>query len=137
MTDCQEIAQALVTGGYLKTADIDSAAAVLRLELNDDHVVQELKVALQDKAEQEHLGAGIIAMAEQDSASGNQKGLSVDLEMLQGAKNQEEVDDASIQDARKKIAAACRSAAEGLAAAGLIEAHNIKAAAQAIEQTWV
>ena len=132
-----EVAQGLVTAGYLSDADVEAAAAVLA----DTLVVAEAQdaeaAALEDVAFQEDVIAAAKNLANLDVTAGDFEDFAIQQEIIDEAEDLEIEDKAIIADAEATIAAAYADAAAALVAAELIDAANADAVADAIADVWV
>ena len=137
MASYQKIVQALVTAGYLSSADQNAAAEVLAKTLTADKAVQARAAALVDQAEQEEMSAGAAEFARQDAAAGDKKDLSIDRAILQDARSKEEVDQSAIKHAEAEISRQCKRAAKALVSVGLVDKTYRKYAAEVIREAWV
>jgi hypothetical protein len=136
MTTYVEVAQGLVTAGYLSDADVEAAAAVLA----DTLVVAEAQdaeaAALDDVAFQEEVIAAAKNLANLDVTAGDFEDFAIQQEIIDEAEDLELEDEAIIAAAEATIAAAYADAAAALVAAELIDAANADAVADAIADAW-
>ena len=137
MTTYVEVAQGLVTAGYLSDADVEAAAAVLA----DTLVVAEAQdaeaAALDDVAFQEEVMAAAKNLANLDVTAGDFEDFAIQQEIIDEAEDLELEDEAIIAAAEATIAAAYADAAAALVAADLIEATYADDVADAIADVWV
>jgi hypothetical protein len=137
MTTYIEVAQALVSAGYLSEADIEAAAEVLEddLIIADAEDVQD--AASEDYSTQEDIVADVEHWAVEDASSGNDDALESDEAIIEDALDQEGIDKAIMVAAETETAAAYLDAASVLLAAELIDEANQQAVAGLISDTWV
>jgi len=137
MTTYVEVAQGLVTAGYLSDADVEAAAAVLA----DTLVVAEAQdaeaAALDDVAFQEEVIAAAKNLANLDVTAGDFEDFAIQQEIIDEAEDLELEDEAIIAAAEATIAAAYADAAAALVAAELIDAAYVDDVADAIADVWV
>jgi hypothetical protein len=137
MTTYVEVAQGLVTVGYLSDADVEAAAAVLA----DTLVVAEAQdaeaAALDDVAFQEEVIAAAKNLANLDVTAGDFEDFAIQQEIIDEAEDLELEDEAIIAAAEATIAAAYADAAAALVAAELIDAAYADDVADAIADVWV
>jgi hypothetical protein len=137
MTTYVEVAQGLVTAGYLSDADVEAAAAVLA----DTLVVAEAQdaeaAALDDVAFQEEVIAAAKNLANLDVTAGDFEDFAIQQEIIDEAEDLELEDEAIIAAAEATIAAAYADAAAALVAAELIDAAYADDVADAIADVWV
>jgi hypothetical protein len=121
MTTYVEVAQGLVTAGYLSDADVEAAAAVLA----DTLVVAEAQdaeaAALDDVAFQEEVIAAAKNLANLDVTAGDFEDFAIQQEIIDEAEDLELEDEAIIAAAEATIAAAYADAAAALVAADIIQ----------------
>jgi len=137
MTTYVEVAQGLVTAGYLSDADVEAAAAVLA----DTLVVAEAQdaeaAALDDVAFQEEVIAAAKNLANLDVTAGDFEDFAIQQEIIDEAEDLELEDEAIIAAAEATIAAAYADAAAALVAAELIDAAYADDVADEIADVWV
>jgi len=136
MTTYIEVAQALVSAGYLSEADIEAAADVLEdaLIIADAEDVQD--AASDDYSTQEDIVAKVENWVVDDANAGNNDDLEIDAAIIEGALEQEEIDKDIMVAAETEIAAAYLDAASALLAAELIDEANQQAVAAVIADIW-
>jgi len=132
-----EVAQGLVTAGYLSDADVEAAAAVLAYALVVAEAQDAEAAALEDIAFQEDVIAAAKNLANLDVTAGDFEDFAIQQEIIDEAEDLEIEDEAIIADAEATIAAAYADAAAALVAAELIDAASADAVADAIADVWV
>jgi hypothetical protein len=131
MTTHIEVAQALVTAGYLSDADVAAAVEVLADALLVADAEEAEAKARDDIAYQEQ----VIASAEARSSDSQDR--HVQEVMIEAAIEREDEDMATIQEAEDTIAAAYNDAAAALLAAELIDEANLEVVVGVISEAWV
>ena len=131
MTTYVEVAQALVTAGYLSEADVDAAVDVLADALLVSDAEEAKGDALDDLAYQERVisEAEVSAYGDGDAA--------VEEDVIEGALDLEDEDETAIAGAEDTIAAAYNDAAASLLAAELIDEDNLDVVVGVITEVWV
>jgi hypothetical protein len=137
MTLNVEVAQALVTAGYVRDADVEAAAAVLKDALVVEAAQDAVAEALADEAYQEGLIADAEAMVDLDAEMGTYEDEEIDMETIEDAQARVDADQAVIANAQNWMAAAYRDAAAALLAAELIDSANVDDVAWVIAGVWV
>jgi len=137
MTTYVEVAQALVSGGYLTDADVEAAAAVLEDALVVADAEDMIDAALDDKAYQESMVIEAEKWSDENAAAGDFKGADIDDEVIAIAEDQQLEDEAIVIEAEATIAATYTDAAAALLTAELIDEANAEAVAAAIDDAWV
>jgi hypothetical protein len=132
-----EVAQALVTAGYLTDADLDAAAVVLADSLVVEEAQREEADALKDEAAQQELIAGLTIEASTEGAIGDFVGQQVAEGEIAKARAEQDEDEAIIEDAQATIAYAYSDAAAALLAAELIDEANLDDVAAVIAGVWI
>ena len=132
MATNMEVAQVLVSAGYLSAADIEAAADVL-----DDALIIEMAEEVEGQASddysiQEDVIAEVDNWAAEDALEGDEESLEDDLEIIAEALDEEDADMAVMAVSEVVIAEAYLDAASALLAAELIDAANRDAVAAAI-----
>ena len=137
MTTYIEVAQALVSAGYLSEADIEAAVDVLEdaLIIAEAEALQE--AASEDYSTQEDIVAEVENWAVEDAVAGNIDDLEDDEAIIEDALDQEEIDKNIMVEAETVIASAYLDAASALLEAELIDEANQQAVAGLISDTWV
>lgn len=137
MTTYIEVAQALVSAGYLSEADIEAAVDVLEdaLIIADAEALQE--AASEDYSSQEDIVAEVENWEVEDAVAGNIVDLEGDEAIIEDALEQEEIDKGLMVEAETVIASAYLDAASALLEAELIDEANQQAVAGLISDTWV
>jgi len=137
MTTYIEVAQALVSAGYLSEADIEAAVDVLEdaLIIAEAEALQE--AASEDYSTQEDIVAEVENWAVEDAVAGNIDDLEGDEAIIEDALEQEEIDKGLMVEAETVIASAYLDAASALLEAELIDEANQQAVAGLISDTWV
>lgn len=137
MTTYIEVAQALVSAGYLSEADIEAAVDVLEdaLIIADAEALQE--AASEDYSAQEDIVAEVENWEVEDAVAGNIVDLEGDEAIIEDALEQEEIDKGLMVEAETVIASAYLDAASALLEAELIDEANQQAVAGLISDTWV
>lgn len=136
MTTYIEVAQALVSTGYLSEADIEAAADVL-----DDVLVIAIAEDAQDAASddyttQEDIAAEAEVWESEDAAIGDYDAMDDDEDVIEVALDREEADKDIMVEAQAVIDAAYLDAASALLAAELIDEANLQAVAVVIADVW-
>ena len=137
MTTYAEVAQVLVTAGYLTEADLDAAAVVLANTLLVEDAQREEDDALRDEARQQELIAGLTIEASTDSAIGDYVGHKVAEGEIAKARAEQDQDEAIIENAQAKINFAYNDAAAALLAAELIDEGDLDDVSGAIAELWI
>ena len=137
MTTYVQVAQGLVTAGYLSDADIEAAAAVLADALAVAEAQDAEAAARADIAFQEDVIAAARDLADMDVTAGDFEDFAIQGEIIEEAQGLEVEDEAIIADAQATIAAAYADAAAALVAAELIDTADADAVADAIADVWV
>jgi hypothetical protein len=136
MTTYVEVAQALVSAGYLSDADIEAAAEVLK----DALIIDAAEAVQDDVAEDYSTQEDIVAEAEvwesEDAATGDYISMEEDQEVIKNALDQEEIDREVMAEAEQEIDAAYLDAAAALLAAELIDEANQQAVAVLVADVW-
>jgi hypothetical protein len=137
MTTYIEVAQAMVSAGYLSEADIEAAVDVLEdaLIIAEAEALQE--AASEDYSTQEDIVAEVENWAVEDAVAGNIVDLEGDEAIIEDALEQEEIDKGLMVEAETVIASAYLDAASALLEAELIDEANQQAVAGLISDTWV
>ena len=137
MTTYIEVAQALVSAGYLSEADIEAAVDVLEdaLIIAEAEALQE--AASEDYSTQEDIVAEVENWAVEDAVASNIDDLEGDEAIIEDALEQEEIDKGLMVEAETVIASAYLDAASALLEAELIDEANQQAVAGLISDTWV
>ena len=129
MTTYVEVAQGLVTAGYLSDADVEAAATVLADALVVAEAEDAEAAALDDEVFQEDVIAAGEDLADLDVGAGDFEDFAIQQEIIDDAEDQEFDDEAVI--------AAYIDAAAALVAAELIDEANAEAVAAMIADVWV
>jgi hypothetical protein len=137
MTTYNEVAQALVSAGYLSEADIKAAVDVLKDALLITESEDAQDAASEDYSIQEDIVAEVENWEVEDANAGNDDDLEGDEAIIEDALDQEEIDKDIMVAAEAEIAAAYLDAASALLAAELIDEANQQAVAGVISDTWV
>lgn len=136
MTTYVEVAQALVSAGYLSDADLEAAAEVLK----DALIIDAAEAVQDDVAEDYSTQEDIVAEAEvwesEDAATGDYDLMEEDREVIEDALDQEEVDKEVMVEAEEEIAAAYLDAAAALLTAELIDEAEQQAVAVLVADIW-
>lgn len=137
MTTYVEVAEALVTAGYLTEADLEAAADILADALIVE-VAEEVEAeAMDDYSDQEDLIAEAEVWEAEDALKGDIEGAILDADILADAEIQKEIDEEVVLASEAVIAAAYLDAASALLAAELIDAVNLSPVAVLIADVWV
>lgn len=137
MTTYVEVAEALVTAGYLTEADLEAAADILADALIVE-VAEEVEAeAMDDYSDQEDLIAEAEVWEAEDALEGDIEGAILDADILADAEIQKEIDEEVVLASEAVIAAAYLDAASALLAAELIDAVNLSPVAVLIADVWV
>ena len=137
MTTYIEVAQALVSAGYLSEADIEAAVDVLEDALIIAEAEDAQDAASDDYSVQEDIVAEVENWAVEDAVAGNIDDLEGDEAIIEDALEQEEIDKGLMVEAETVIASAYLDAASALLEAELIDEANQQAVAGLISDTWV
>jgi hypothetical protein len=137
MTTYVEVAQALVTAGYLSDADIQAAADILEDALIVLAAEDMQDAAAGDYAIQEDIVAEAEVWANEDATVGDYESVAIDDEIIEEAAEQMEADRAIMAAGELVIDAAYTDAAAALLAAELIDEANRDAVAAVIADVWV
>jgi hypothetical protein len=137
MTTYIEVAQALVSSGYLSEADIEAAADVLEdaLIIADDEEWQD--AVADDYSTQEDIAAEAEVWESEDAAIGDYDSMEDDEDIIENALDQAEIDKEIMDEAQAEIDAAYLDAASALLAAKLVDEANRDAVAAIIADIWV
>jgi hypothetical protein len=137
MTTYVEVAQALVSSGYLSEADIEAAADVLEdaLIIADDEEWQD--AVADDYSTQEDIAAEAEVWESEDAAIGDYDSMEDDEDIIENALDQAEIDKEIMDEAQAEIDAAYLDAASALLAAKLVDEANRDAVAAIIADIWV
>lgn len=127
-----EVAQTLVSAGYLKPADVELASELLANITALAEAQETLDRATRDKTYQDGVLAEAIEAGDVDLEMGAYKDREDQQEDIQTALDQQEQDFTMITAAREKIAAASQDAAAALLAAGLIDKASLQPIAEVI-----
>ena len=137
MTTYVEVAEALVSAGYLTEADLEAAADILADALIVE-VAEEVEAeAMDDYSDQEDLIAEAEVWEAEDALKGDIEGAILDADILADAEIQKEIDKEVVLASEAVIAAAYLDAASALLAAELIDAANLSPVAVLIADVWV
>ena len=137
MTNQVEVAEALVTAGYLTEADLDAAADVLADALIVEVAEEVEAAAMDDYSEQEDLIAEAEVWEAEDALEGDIEGAILDGDIIVDAEIQEELDKEVVLESEAVIAAAYLDAASALVAAELIDEADLSPVAAIIADIWV
>jgi hypothetical protein len=132
-----EVAQALVSRGYLSESNIDAAAAVLADSLIVADAEEAKAFAMEDLGHQAEVIAKAEDLAEMDLEMGEIEDRFVQAEVINSAAALEDDDVAMINRANAEIEAAYEDAAAALLAAELIDEANLDAVTGVITDVWV
>jgi len=136
MTTYIEVAQALVTAGYLTDADLDAAADVLVDALIVEAAEEAEADAMDDYSEQEDVIAEAENWEAEDELYGDLDGADMDDDIITDSEIQEEIDMEAVEEAEDAIDAAYLDAASALVAAGLIDEADLSPVAVVIADVW-
>ena len=136
MTTYIEVAQALVSAGYLSDADVEAASDVLEDALIIADAEDAQDAAADDYSEQEDLIAKAEVWANEDEAMGDIDTMEVDEDIIADAAEQEMEDQAVMAAAEDEIDAAYLDAASALLAAELIDEADLQPVAVVIANVW-
>jgi hypothetical protein len=137
MTTYIEVAQALVSAGYLSEADIEAAADVLDDALIIADAEEWQDAAADDYTTQEDIISEAEVWEREDEVTGDYASMEEDEEVIGDAIDQAQIDKETMVEAQVEIDAAYMDAASALLAAALIDEANLQAAAAVIADTWV
>jgi hypothetical protein len=137
MTTYVEVAEALVTAGYLTEADLDAAADILADALIVE-VAEEVEAeAMDDYSDQEDLIAEAEVWEAEDEMAGDLEGADLDDDIIADAEIQKESDEEVVLEAEAVIDAAYLDAAAALVAAELIDEADLSPVAAVIADAWI
>jgi hypothetical protein len=137
MTTYVEVAQALVTAGYLSDADVQAAVDVLTDALTIQAAEDLQDAASDDYSAQEDIVAEAENWEVEDSEFGDYDDMEDDEDVIDDAQYQEEVDKEIMVEAQAEIDAAYADAASALLAAELIDEANLDDVVTVIADVWV
>jgi hypothetical protein len=137
MTTYVEVAQALVTAGYLSDADVQAAVDVLTDALTIQAAEDLQDAAADDYSAQEDIVAEAENWEVEDSEFGDYDDMEDDEDVIDDAQYQEEVDKEIMVEAQAEIEAAYADAASALLAAELIDEANLDDVVTVIADVWV
>ena len=137
MTTIVEVAEALVTAGYLTETDLEIAADVLADALIVEAAEEDEAEAMDDYSDQEDLIAEAEVWEAEDALAGDVEGAYQDADILADAEFQKEFDKGVVKESEALITAACLDAAAALVAAELIDEVNLSPVAAVIADVWV
>jgi hypothetical protein len=137
MTTYVEVAQALVTAGYLSDADVQAAVDVLTVALTIQAAEDLQDAASDDYSAQEDIVAEAENWEVEDSEFGDYDDMEDDEDVIDDAQYQEEVDKEIMVEAQAEIDAAYADAASALLAAELIDEANLDDVVTVIADVWV
>ena len=137
MTTYIEVAQALVSSGYLSDADIQAAAAVLEDALFVQAAEEAQDAAADDYSTQEDIVAEVENWESEDAESGDFDALDDDEDIIEEAIEKELEDEDVMVAAEDVIEAAYLDAAAALLSAELIDEANLDDVAALIAAVWV
>jgi hypothetical protein len=137
MTTYIEVAQALVTAGYLSDADVQAAVDVLTDALTIQAAEDLQDAASDDYSAQEDIVAEAENWEVEDSEFGDYDDMEDDEDVIDDAQYQEEVDKEIMVEAQAEIEAAYADAASALLAAELIDEANLDDVVTVIADVWV
>lgn len=126
MTTYVEVAQALVTAGYVSDADLQAAADVLADALIIEAAEEAQDDASEDYATQEDIVAEAEVWEREDSVVGDYDSVDDDEAVIEDALEQGEIDKEVVLEAEALIDAACTDAGAALLAAKLIDEANLE-----------
>jgi hypothetical protein len=138
MTPYKDLAQALVSAGYLRKEQVEATAAILdehlEFEIMDTEDTREF--ATKDLAYQQKVIDDAEEMAEEDLSMGDISDRFVQAEVIESAHSLAEKDLELIKRADKELAIAFKNASGALVTARLIDKSNAKAAAALLAEVW-
>ena len=137
MTTYIEVAQALISSGYLSDADIQAAADVLEDALFVQVAEEAQDAAADDYSTQEDIVAEVENWESEDAASGDFDALNEDEDIIEEAIEKELEDEDIMAVAEDIIEAAYVDAAAALLSAELIDEANLDDVATLIADVWV
>ena len=137
MTTYIEVAQALVSAGYLSDTDVDAALEILADSLIVADAEETKAFAAADIIHQEEVIAKAEDLVEVDYEMGEVEDRFVQAEVINSAEALADGDAAMIERADAAIAAAYEDAAAALLAAELIDEANLEAVTGVITDVWV
>jgi len=137
MTTYIEVAQALVSSGYLSEADIEAAVDVLEDALIIAEAEEWQDTATDDYSTQEDIAAEAEVWEREDAAIGDYDAMEDDEDAIEDALDKAEIDKEIMVEAEAEIDAAYLDAASALLAAELIDEANRDAVAAVIADVWI
>ena len=137
MATVVEVAEALVTAGYLTEADLAAAADVLADALIVEAAEEVEAAAVDDYADQEDLIAEAEVWEAEDLSEGDVEGAVLDGDIIADAEIQKEIDKEVVSESEEVIAAAYLDAAAALVEAELVDEANLSPVAVVIADVWV
>ena len=137
MTTYIEVAQALISSGYLSDADIQAAADVLEDALFVQVAEEAQDAAADDYSTQEDIVAEVENWESEDAESGDFDALDDDEDIIEEAIEKELEDEDVMVAAEDVIEAAYLDAAAALLSAELIDEANLDDVAALIAAVWV
>lgn len=132
-----EVAEALVTAGYLTEADLAAAADVLADVLIVEAAEEVEAEAMDDYSDQEDLIAEAEVWEAEDDLAGDSEGADLDDDIIVDAEIQKAIDKEVVLESEAVIAAAYLDAAAALLAAKLIDEADLSPVAAVITDVWV
>jgi len=136
MTTYVEVAEALVSAGYLTEADLEAAANILADSLIVE-VAEEVEAeAMDDYSDQEDLIAEAEVWEAEDALEGDIEGAILDNDLIADAEIQKEIDEEAVLASEAVIEAAYLDAAAALVAAELIDEADLSPVAAVIADVW-
>jgi len=137
MTTYDEVAQALLSAGYLTDADLEAAVVILADALVVDDAEDLEAAAILDELDQDETIEVAAEWSDEDDAAGDYEGEAFDSEIIDEAVDNIADDEEIIAEAEAVIDAAYSDAAAALLAAELIDEANAEAVAAMIADVWV
>jgi hypothetical protein len=132
-----EVAEALVSAGYLTEADLDAAADVLADALIVEAAEEVEAAAMDDYADQEDLIAEAEVWEAEDLVEGDVEGSVLDGDIIADAEIQKDIDKEVVSESEAVIASAYLDAAAALVASELVDEANLSPVAVVIADVWV
>ena len=132
-----EVAEALVSAGYLTEADLDAAADVLADTLIVEAAEEVEAAAVDDYTDQEDLIAEAEVWEAEDLVEGDVKGSVMDGDIIADAEIQKDIDKEVVSESEAVIATAYLDAASALVSAELIDEADLSSVAAVIADVWV
>lgn len=137
MTTTREVAEALVTAGYLGQEDIELAAASMTEALHRADLAADVAArALEDETQQEEMIASASEAIVEFDEMMEFEYESIERDIIAEAAAREHEDEEIVETEEEEMVHAYTEAAGSLVAAGLIDSSDASDAAAVIAETW-